>query len=211
MKIQSKSGSQFAALDDDTAGEGLAIFLSQDSSDFQRYYIEVYAKTNSQESLVGYFYTSPPRCTTPGGPQSRQVGAAVCPGAQSWSVLIRGAIEGNPPETSDITLTSSKCCTAPVGVSRVGERYRYDAGGGLGATSRVILPGQVVTKVIASARAAGPGTFDVGTGEAAIHVEAGHTYVLEPKAPLSVFDLAGAFLALHFTDLDWVIEMKESA
>lgn len=211
MKIQSKSNSQFAALDDDTAGEGLAIFLSQDSGDFQRYYIEVYAKTNSQDSLVGSFYTSPPRCTTPGGPQSRQVAAAVCPGAQSWNVLIRGVIANNPPETADITLTSSKCCTAPVGVTRVGERYRYDAGGGLGASSRIMLPGQVVTRVIASARAAGPGTFDVGSGEAIIHVEAGHTYVLEPKAPLSAFDFAGGFFAFHFTDLDWVIEMKESA
>lgn len=211
MKIQSKSNSQFAALDDDTAGEGLAIFLSQDSADFQRYYIEVYAKTNSQESLVGSFYTSPPRCTTPGGPQSRQVGAAVCPGAQSWSVLIRGAIANNPPETADITLISSKCCTAPVGVSRVGERYRYDAGGGLGVSSRVMLPGQVVTKVIASARAAGSGVFDLGTGEATIFVEAGHTVVLEPKVRLSAFDFAGGFLELHFNNLDWVIEMTESA
>ena len=208
MKIQAKAGTQFAALDDSSAGEGLAIFLSQSDKDTVRWHFEVMAKLDTgAELIVGSFDVSPPLATTPIGNLTRQVAAAVCPGAISWSVTVKAAIGSvaAPTETADLTLISSKCCTAPVGVSRVAERYGYIAGSAASATALVnLFAGQVVTKIIAIGLAGG-GTVIVAGGPG-IPVPAGAQVVLEPKAPIP-FGTA----VLSFTNVVYVVEYLESA
>ncbi len=125
MRINSKARTQTATFDGSKAGEGLAIFLSQGGEDVSRYRFVVYA-INSQMTLrVGEFFSSPPSATTPNAGLSRMVAFAVCPGVESWSVEITCADENVTPETADVTLLSSKCCTSPAGVHRVAERYIY--------------------------------------------------------------------------------------
>ena len=205
MKLQARANTQYAALDDGTAGEGLAIFFSQSATDVNRWRIDVHAKLDTgAELLVGTFYISPPITTTPIGPLTRQVAAAVCPGAITWSVYATafGNDGGTPAtETADITLISSKCCTAPVGVTRVGERYGYHAGvvGGVLATVTP-LPGQIVTRVSATATAAGAVAL---AGGQTIVVPNGTSVALEPKAPI--------VLGIQFLNVDYVIEYLESA
>ncbi len=203
MKVQSKAAAQFCALDDCTAGEGLAIFFSQGLTDVTRWKFEVYAHLDTgQDLLCGSFFVSPPNATNPVGAPTRQVGAAVCPGAQSWQVIVSAAAgsQSAEQESADITLTSSKCCTAPVGVSRVGERHGYLAGGI--SASFNLFPGRTVTRISATGTPGGSMQFNGGD---IINVPAGLTVVLEPKAPMLLGPL------LTFTNVTWLVEYLESA
>src|SRR3954469_22333710 len=153
MKLQAKASAQFATIDGGDVGEGLAIFFSQDQGATTRWRLDVSASLDDgSERLVGTIYVSPPSATTPIGALPRQVAAAVCPGAKSWSVLCSPA---NGPiaateECASIELASSKCCTAPVGLTRVSERYGYKAAVTAGATNYTFLPGQTITRIIAN-------------------------------------------------------------
>lgn len=207
MKVQSKAGTNFAALDDSSAGEGLAIFFSQSASDNTRWRFDVYARLNTgQDLLVGFFYVSPPNATNPVGPLTRQVGAAVCPGAVTWNVVASpgAGSQAASQETGDITLISSKCCTAPVGVSRVGERYGYSAGAGNAAIP--VVQGQTITGISAVGLTGG-GTVVLGPGNT-ITVPAGVGMSLEPQA---LIQLPVSSPLIVFTNVDWVVEYKESA
>ncbi len=206
MKVQAKAGVSWLAYEDSDAGEGLAIFLSQASTDLVRWRIEVSAKLDTgANSLVGIIYTSPPRATSPEpGPLSRLVGIAVCPGAVSWSVSVTPAISSlySENESADFTLTSSKCCTAPSGLVRVSERYGYIASA-VSPSNWFPQPGQTITKI--SARGTGAGTVQIGAGNPNIVVANGLEVILEPKAPIQ------AGTVITFTNCSWFIEYLESA
>lgn len=209
MKLQAKAGSQFAALDDSDAGEGLAIFFSQSDTDTTRWRLEVSATLdNGAEKLVGFFYVSPPNATTPLGTLTRQVAAAVCPGAKSWSVMCRPS--GGPiaaaEQTADIELASSKCCTAPVGVTRVGERYGYMAGVVPNVvTSFAVLPGQTITRIVANNNTGVLGSISINGG-GSIPIPTGTSITLEPKGVIPPGPAA-----LTFLNAEWVAEYTESA
>lgn len=207
MKVQAKGAPATVYLDDGDAGEGLSIFLSQDLESVTRWHFEVYAKLdNSSELFVGDFLTTPPDGTTPAGRPTRMVALAVCPGAVNWSVIVypEAGSEAAEPEVCNVTLASSKCCTAPVGVTRVGERYSYRAGAAPGPAVFTVLPGRVVTRIQALALAPG-GSVQLSAGDDLITVATGTTLVLEPKAPLP----AGNQITL--TNVNWSIEYLDSA
>lgn len=215
MKVQAKAGAVFARLDDSDAGEGLAIFFSQKASDEVRWRFDVYAKLDTgAELLVGWFFVSPPSATDPIGPVTRQVGAAVCPGAKTWSVCVSPALGSQvvPNESADISLQSSKCCTAPVGVTRVGQRYGYLADNASGVTQLVnsIFPGRTVTS-IAAVGLAGGGSVQINAGPV-ITVPVGVGFNLEPGAVIQKIDAStGASPVISMTNVVWAIEFLESA
>lgn len=205
MKVQAKTGTTAARLDDSDSGEGLAIFFSQAKADTVRWRFDVYAKVDTgAELLVGFFYVSPPSVTTPTGEVTRQVGAAVCPGAKSWTVMVSPALgsQAVSNECADINLVSSKCCTAPVGVSRVGERYSYIASD-VSPSFHTVLAGQVITRI--SAHGVGAGTIQIGSAGPLIRVANGADVVLEPKAPIQ------PGTPITFTLVTYLIEYLESA
>lgn len=203
MRINSLAGVQRAAFDDADAGEGVAIFFSQNGDSVCRYRVLVQAMIDEGVYDMGEFYISPPLATARPGRLSRMVAGAVCPGATSWAVEV-SAVEADvpiPPETAEVILASSKCCTSPIGVTRVGERYNYKALNGTG--NFVVQPGMVVTG-IATTGLSGGGTWSIAGGDS-IAVPAGSSVNLAPEVPLS----PGSFIA--FVNVDWVIEYLESA
>lgn len=207
MRINSKLGVQHATYDSETAGEGLAIFFSQNAGDVSRYRFQVKAITDQGTLQVGQFFVSPPGATTPTGPLTRMVAGAVCPGAKSWAVEISCADTEITPETANVTLTSSKCCTAPVGVSRVGERYFYLAGNVLGgAVTLPIALGRKLTSWAVAASSGTNGAVQLSANNASIvTVPAGFTASAEPKAQ---FDGAET---ITFTNVTYFAEFLESA
>lgn len=215
MKVQAKAGATWARLEGSNSGEGLSIFFSQSENDEVRWRFDVYAKLDTgAELLVGWFYVSPPSATDPKGPQTRQVGAAVCPGAKTWSVCVSPALGSQVVlnETADISLHSSKCCTAPVGASRVGERYGYLAGTATGITQLVnsLLPGRTVTS-IAAVGLTGGGTVQINAGPV-ITVPEGVGMSLDPRALIQKIDAStGSSPVITMTNVVWVIEFLESA
>lgn len=201
MRINAKLGVQHLAFDGAEAGEGLAIFLSQNSNAASRYRFLVKAMIGQGIFQVGTFYSSPPNATTPTGQLTRMVAAAVCPGATSWAVDVSSADDSPVDETAEVILSSSKCFTSPVGVSRVSERYSY-----LASNTNVAFtlpPGRVATRISLTALAGG-GTFRIDANPI-INVPAGVTVALEPKADLNVEPL------LTFNNLSWFVECLESA
>lgn len=202
MRINSKLRTQYAALDDSDAGEGLAIFLSQDGPAVCRYRIVVKARIDQGTYDVGEIYTSPPLATTPPGRLSRMVAGAVCPGATAWSVEVTAIpIDGEiEPETCDIVLSSSRCF-AQLGVNRVAERYNYEAGSG--TANFTVLAGMKVTGIAAIGQTGG-GTIVIAGGDTIV-VPDGISANLEPGESLSPNSV------IAFTDVDWVIEYLESA
>ena len=210
MKVQAKGAPATVYLDDGDAGEGLSIFLSQDLESVTRWHFEVYAKLdNSSELFVGDFLTTPPDGTTPAGRPTRMVAFAVCPGAVNWSVIVypEAGSEAAEPEVCNVTLASSKCCTAPAGVTRVGERYSYrsgDTASGSSGLTFTVLPGRVITSIGVIGKAPG-GTVQLGIGNDVITVPTGMTLNLEPQAPM------GPGTVISFTDALWTIEYKDSA
>ena len=202
MKVQSKTNGQWAQLDDSDAGEGLSVFFGQGVADQQRWQLDVYAQIdNGADMLIGTVYVSPPTASTPVGPPTRQVLAAVCPGAKKWSVFCR-AVGQIQDESINIELASSKCCTAPVGVTRVSERYGYTAGSG--TVNIPVLPGQTVTGISAFGLSGG-GTI-VLNGGATITVPDGVGMNLAPGSKLQF----GA-TAIAIANCDYVVEFLESA
>ena len=206
MRINSKGNTQYAAFVGDGSGEGLAIFLSQNGHDVTRYRFLVMARIDEGTYQVGTFYSSPPNATAIPGRLSRMVAAAVCPGATSWSVEITAVdIENDiTPETADVILTSSPCYSSPVGVSRVSERYGYFAGSAVVPEDMNIPPGQTVTG-IGAVGLAGGGTITIAGG-VTVTVPDGVGVSLSPGAAIP-FGIA----AIHFVNVDWVVEFLESA
>lgn len=203
MRINSQLGTQHAALDDSDAGEGLAIFFSQDGPSVCRYRFVVKARIDQGTYDMGEFYSSPPLATAIPGRLSRMIAGAVCPGATGWSVEVSAVPVDDEiaPETADIVLASSRCCTAPVGVTRVAERYNYEAGSG--TSTFTILAGMKVTGIAAIGQAGG-GTVVIAGGDS-ITVPSGTGINLAPESNLSPNSV------ISFTDVDWVIEYLESA
>ncbi len=208
MRINSALGVQIASLDDSNSGEGLSIFFSQNGDSTARYRVLVKARIDVGLYDIGEFYISPPLATPlrPGRP-SRAVAMAVCPGAIGWSVHVSAVPdeEGEiPPETADILLASSKCCTAPCGVTRVAERYYYASADNEGILSNfVVKPGMRVTG-IAALGYSGDGTVVVNGGDI-ILVPDGITANLEPGVSIAPNAL------IEFNNVNWIVEYVESA
>jgi hypothetical protein len=131
---------------------------------------------------------------------------AVCPGALTWSVEVSAAPDPEGTivaETAELILASSKCCTAPMGVSRVGERYIYRADQVTpGSQTIKVLAGQKVTG-IAAIGLPGGGYIDMGGDTITIPESAGMN--LEPGVSLAPNS------SVIFTNVSWVIEYLESA
>lgn len=208
MRINSRGGTQEAALDDADSGEGLAIFFSQGGESVARYRFQVRAVIDEGFAYdVGEFYSSPPTASDPPGRLSRMIAGAVCPGAIGWRVSITPIAETGeelPEETANVVLASSKCCTSPLGVSRVSERYAYVADEALARTdSIVITPGKTVTG-IAAIGLTGGGTITINGGDAII-VPEGISANPEPMSPLPPNSV------IEFDNVDYILEYLESA
>ena len=203
MRINSKLSTQHAALDDADAGEGLAIFFSQDGPSVCRYRFVVKARIDQGLYDMGEFYSSPPLATAIPGRLSRMLAGAVCPGATGWSVEVSAIPIDDEiaAESADIVLASSRCCTGPVGVTRVNERYNYESDDG--TANFTVLAGMKVTG-IAAIGLTGGGTVVIAGGDT-ITVPDGISANLEPGTSL----VPNSVIA--FTNVDWVIEYLESA
>ncbi len=202
MRINSKARTQIATFDGALAGEGLAIFLSQGATDAARYRFVVKAMNSQMTLQVGEFYSSPPNATLPNGGLSRMIAAAVCPGVESWTVEITCAQDIPPAETADVTLLSSKCCTAPVGVTRVAERYTYVTGT---VTGSFPVPAGKTVKSFSAIAGAIDGAVQIGPGNI-ITVPAGSTVSGTPGAAF-----IGNNVQLAFTNVVYFVEFLESA
>lgn len=208
MQVQALAKTQHVSFDGSEAGEGLSIFVSQPPTAVGRWRLTVKAITNQNTYTVGELYISPPTATAPAGRTSRMIGGAVVPGVTGWTVECLCLGDGTgaiPNEEMDIFLTSSKCCTAPIGASRVAERYSYLAGSSVAPVNIAMKPGQTITRI--SLFGLGGGGTAVINSTATITVPAGATVVFEPKAPIP--QLASQVLA--FTNINWVVEFLESA
>lgn len=204
MRINSSIGVQEASYDSSEAGEGLAIFFSQGPSDTGRYRFLVKARLDEGVIQVGEFYSSPPGATSPLGALSRMVAGAICPGARTWSVdvsCVGSPDKPSPEENPEIILASSKCCTGPVGLSRVNERYAYSSGSG--TANFTVRAGMKITGIAA-----------IGlTGGGSIVIAGGNTITVpesiaanpEPKAPIAPNSV------IAFANVDWIVEYLESA
>jgi hypothetical protein len=205
MRIFAKNAWQVATYDGLDAGEGLAIFFSQSSGDEQRYHFIVKAITDQDTLVVGQFFTSPPSATDPAGPLTRMVAAAVCPGAKSWTVEVKSGFDpsftDHQNETADLVLTSSKCYTAPVGVTRVSERYAYRAGT---SGTLTIRSGQRIVSWSAIAIGGTAGSVTIGSGNTVV-IPANSSVSAEPGSGLLQQD------NIVFVNCDWFVELLESA
>lgn len=205
MRVNSKLRCE-AAFDGSNAGEGLAIFFSQNGDATARFRFLVKAMIGEGVYQVGECYSSPPNATPVPGRQSRMIAGAVCPGATSWTVEVSAIpnTEGIlPAETADIVLASSKCCS-DMGVNRVGERYRYHSGNNTGILSNfTVLAGMKVTGITALG-AAGDGTVVIDSGDS-ILVPADVSINLAPGSSIRPNGL------IELNNVIWVIEYLESA
>lgn len=218
MLIESKAGTTLVGLDDSDSGEGLSIFFSQDGESVCRYRVLVKARIDQGFYDMGEFFVSPPIIapspfpgSVPPGRLSRMVAAAVCPGTEGWAIEVSAVAENEgdeplpiPEETVEIILASSKCCTAPVGVSRVSERYGYAAGTASGPTTNYpVLAGQTVTGIIAIGLTGG-GSFTIDGGYQML-VNADVTVNFEPMA------LIHPNAIIEFNNVIFAVEYLESA
>lgn len=206
-RLSSNVRVQSVGYDSSEAGEGLAIFFSQNGNDVGRWRFLVKARLDEGLIQVGEFYSSPPNSASPSTNLSRMIGGAICPGARSWTVdvsCISGADENLPPteETPEIILASSKCCSAPIGVSRVNERYAYAAGSGAISTFSV-RAGMKITG-IAAIGTGGGGAIQIGSG-ASVIVPANISANLSPESVIA------PNTNIILSNVDWVIEYLESA
>lgn len=202
MQLDSKLNVQRATFDGSDAGEGLAIFFTQNGDSVCRWRFLVQAMIGEGVYDVGEFYSSPPLATARPGRLSRMVAGAVCPGATSWAVEVSAVPIATEiaPETAEIILSSSRCY-AQVGVQRVGERYAYHAG--TGTQNFTVLAGMKVTG-IAAVGLGGGGTLQVAGGDI-ITIPAGISINLEPAVSISPNSV------IAFVGVDWAIEYLESA
>jgi hypothetical protein len=206
LQLQSRASNQTAYFDGDKVGDALSIFFSQNAECVGRWRLTIKAITSQSSMIVGVLFVSPPSATNPHGMTSRMVGAAIVPGVVGWEVdcICVGGGEGGsvPDESANVMLLSSQCCTAPVGVSRVGERYFYATGPG---ASYVVQPGQRVKSWTVSAAAA-VGSVSIN-GASAIVVPANTTLVGRPESSLPMIES----FAFTGVGLNWFIELLESA
>lgn len=208
QRLNSMLGTQLVSLDDADSGEGLSVFFSQGGEATTRWRFVIKAKTDQGVFDVGEFYSSPPAATAIPGKLSRMIGGAVCPGAIGWDVeascIKSAADEEITPETAEIVLISSKCCTAPIGASRVAERYAYVADASPSAIDTFrVLAGMRVTG-IAAIGLTGGGTVTIAGGPT-ITIPDGISANLEPAASIAPNSL------IALTNVDWAIEYLESA
>jgi hypothetical protein len=195
-----------ATVGDTDAGEGLSIFFSQNGDSQARYRFLVKAKTDQGVFDMGEFYSSPPLATGLPGRLTRMLAAAVCPGAIGWTVEVSGMLVDGEiiDDTADVILCSSRCCTAPVGVTRVGERYKYNSGDNTGITSNfLVLPGMKVTGITALG-VTGGGTVVISSGDI-IQVPDSISVNLAPEAIIS------PNTNIELNNVIWVVEYLESA
>jgi hypothetical protein len=210
-RVNSRAGTQQFGLDDSDSGEGLAIFFSQGGESVARYRVRVLVCIDQGVYDMGEFYISPPVVTAaPPGSLSRMVAAAICPGATGWRVSVTPMVGpgGSPPpedETANIVLASSKCCSSPIGVSRVGERYGYISGTAISPTvvNYSVLAGQTITG-IAALGLTGGGSYSINGGTP-ILIPAGSSANIEPQSPIPPNSV------ITFDNVDFMIEFKESA
>lgn len=212
MRINSRVV-EVAHLDDADAGEGLAIFFSQNGDAIARYRFLVKAITDQGTFDMGECFTSPPLATSANpGRLTRMIAGAVCPGAKGWDVEVScvplledGSLITPDDDTADILLISSKCCTAPMGVTRVNERYRMATGSSFGGTQDfTVLAGMRVTGIAAYGLAGG-GTVAISGIPGTITVPDSVSVNLEPGAGISPNSL------ITIGNCDWVVEYLESA
>jgi len=202
--INSKGGTQELSFDGESAGEGLAIYLSQQQADVGRWRFQVYALTDQGPLYVGEIYSSPPGAVAqPPSALTRLIATAVVPGTRSWQVLVSciGAPDIPRDESADVILSSSKCYMAPAGLSRVGQRYKYSSNSG--TQNFTVLPGMVVTG-IAALGLGGGGQVTVNLMDT-ITVPASFSIALAPEAPIAPNSV------IAFTNVDWIVEYLESA
>lgn len=209
MRINSMLGTQHATFDGSDAGEGLAIFLSQNPFDFSRFRLTIKAMLGEGVYQVGVIFSSPPRAVTSGTPPgalTRMIGGAVCPGATSWAVDVCAMDDGEGirAETAEIILASSRCFTSPIGASRVNERYRYSAGDSDVTGSLDIVPGQTVKSWSAVANKGIDGFVNLWGGDLII-VPNGFSVSGTPD------DAVLALSTMTFNGVDWFVEYMESA
>jgi hypothetical protein len=203
---------EVAAYDDADAGEGLAVYFSQNGNSVARYRFLVKAITDQGTFDVGEFYSSPPLATSRPGRPTRMIAGAVCPGATSWAVevscvpsLIEGELVLPEDDTAEIILASSKCCTAPIGVTRVAERYEFASGSSPGGSQDfTVLAGQRITGIAAYGLPGG-GSVSISGIAGSISVADGVSVNLEPGASIAPNSL------ITLANVDFVIEYLESA
>lgn len=208
---------EVVSYDDTDAGEGLAVFFGQNGDSVARYRFLVKAKTDQGVFDVGEFFSSPPLSTSSNpGRLTRMIAGAVCPGATSWTVEVSCVPEYQDAElvtpeddTAEIILTSSKCCTAPIGVTRVAERYLFATGNSFGGTQDfIVLAGRKVMGIAAYGLPGG-GTIAIsgitGVITGTITVPDGVSVNLEPGASIAPNSL------ITLGNVDWVVEYLESA
>lgn len=202
MQLDSKLNVQRATFDGSDAGEGLAIFFTQNGDSVCRWRFLVQAMIGEGVYDVGEFYSSPPLATARPGRLSRMVAGAVCPGATSWAVEVSAVPIDTEiaPETAEIILSSSRCY-AQVGVQRVGERYAYNANSG--TQNFTVLAGMKITGIAAIGIGVG-GTVTIAGGPV-IAVPTGIAANIEPGASIS------PNFVIAFTSVDWIVEYVESA
>lgn len=199
-RLYAEGNTQEFAYDGGDAGEGLAIFLGENFDSTARYEFLVEAITDQGKLQVGRFSTSPPGATTPAGSPTRMVAGAVCPGAKGWAVSVTPT--NKQDQTAELILASSRCCTSPIGVSRVAERYIYISGPSAISTVYNVLPGQKILSW--SALATADGSVALGTGSPIV-VPAGASVSGEPMSGLLMIE------SFTFVNCDWFIELLESA
>ena len=203
---------EVVSYDDTEAGEGLAIFFGQNGDSVARYRFLVKAITDQGVFDVGECYSSPPLATPIPGRLTRMIAGAVCPGATSWSVEVScvGSLEDGSiiipqDDTAEIILTSTKCFTSPIGVSRVSERYHFATGNSFGGTQDfTVLPGRVITGIAAYGLAGG-GTITITDISGTITVPDGVSVNLQPGGSIPPNSL------ITLGNVDWVVEYLESA
>lgn len=210
MDIFTRAGTQEVGLDDSDSGEGLAVFFSQDGESTARYRLQIKAVIDQGIYDIGECYVSPPIVSAaPPGRPSRMVAGAICPGAMGWRVSVTPVGNANQPPPDDeiarIILASSKCCSSPIGVSRVNERYGYVAGSAVSPTAvnYTVLPGQKITGIGAIGLTGG-GTVVINGGNPIV-VPDGISANPEPMGPIP------ANAVIQFNNVDYVIEFLESA
>lgn len=127
----------------DVVGANLAIHLSQQADSNEQWKIIIRARTEQGDFEIGTILTRPP---SRGDPPNRCVAQAFCPGADNWTVELRGPDKAK----ASLTLTSDKKATIGNGV----------------ASGVVALHGtEIVTTDFETVVAAGQGVLMPGPGQ----------------------------------------------
>ena len=95
-------------------GDSLSIHLAQQGGSSAVWTLDVWVQIAQGEFFVGRIVTTAPSA---GNNPSRTVGIATIPGAIGWSVQ---ATCPTDDEAADLTLQSSRCCTAAIGLIKIG-------------------------------------------------------------------------------------------